>query len=108
MIPHGLKVSTNQEKVDPIAILPFKLLNAFVDIVELSVAATLDSNLKNVIKEGIVRKLGFTFMVRIWWKVRDFICVCVFTTLQQLNNLNCVVRVRNINSKFEILECSTM
>ena len=45
MIPHGLKVSTNQEKVDLVAILPFKLLNAFVDIVELSMAATLDSDL---------------------------------------------------------------
>ena len=47
MIPHGLKVSTNQEKVDLVAILPFKLLNAIVDIVELSMAATLDSDLKN-------------------------------------------------------------
>jgi hypothetical protein len=69
MIPHGLKVSTNQEKVDLVVILPFKLLNAFVDIVELSMAATLDSDLnKYSIKEGIVRrKLGFTFIVSIWW-----------------------------------------
>lgn len=70
MIPHGLKVSTNQEKVDLVAILPFKLLNAFVDIVELSMAATLDSDLSKLlaIKEGIVRrKLGFTFIVSIWW-----------------------------------------
>ena len=70
MIPHGLKVSTNQEKVDLVAILPFKLLNAFVDIVELSMAATLDSDLNKLlaIKEGIVRrKLEFTFIVSIWW-----------------------------------------
>ena len=70
VIPHGLKVSTNQEKVDLVAILPFKLLNAFVNIVELSMAATLDSDLNELpaIKEGIVRrKLEFTFIVCIWW-----------------------------------------
>jgi hypothetical protein len=46
MISYGLKVSTNQEQVDLVAILPFKLLDVFVDIVELSMAATLDSDLK--------------------------------------------------------------
>jgi hypothetical protein len=46
VIPHGLKVSTNQEKVDLVVILSFKLLNAFVDVVQLSMAATLDSDLK--------------------------------------------------------------
>ena len=70
MIPHGLKVSTNQEKVDFVAILPFKLLNVLVDIVELSMAATLDSDLNKslAVKKGIVRrKLGFTFILSVWW-----------------------------------------
>ena len=45
MIPHCLKVSANQETVNLVAILPFKLLNVFVDVVELSMAAALDSDL---------------------------------------------------------------
>ena len=49
MIPHGLKVSTNQETVKLVAILPFKQLNVFVDIVELSMAATLDSDLNELL-----------------------------------------------------------
>jgi hypothetical protein len=58
MIPHSLKVATNQEKVNLVPILPFKLLDVFVDIVELSMAATLDSDLNELLtmKEGIASK----------------------------------------------------
>jgi len=56
VIPHGLKVSAYQEEVNLIVILPFKLLDVFVDIVEFSMAATLNSDLNGLlaIKEGIV------------------------------------------------------
>ena len=62
MIPHGLKVSTNQEKVDLVAILPFKPQNVFVDIVELSVAATLDSDLnKQQLEKNCKKKTRIYF-----------------------------------------------
>ena len=45
VISHGLKVSTYQEKVNLVAVLSFKSLNVFVDIVEFSMAAPLNSDL---------------------------------------------------------------
>ena len=45
VIPHCLKVATYQEAVNLVAVLPFKLLNVFVDIVKFSMATTFNSDL---------------------------------------------------------------
>lgn len=115
MIPNGLKVATDEEKVDFVAVAAFEVGDFSVDGTELAVAAAFDCDLMDCMRRGKVQKRpqkrNPTFMVGLVFLDVVFLDVAFLEKRQdesgalRVQDLSCDDRGVKERESMTVMEC---